>query len=59
MFGDRTWDRTGYLICIFQDRLSTDFEKLEGGPPPPHTHTHTLMCAPDIDVSQQGSMRLF
>ena len=36
MFGDRTWDRIGYLICIVRDRLSTDFEKL-GGVTPPHT----------------------
>ena len=46
MFGDRTWDRIGYLICIVRDRLSTDFEKLGGchtPPPPPHT---PLMCAP-------------
>ena len=34
MFGDRTWDRTGYLICIFWDRLSTDYEKLGGVTPP-------------------------
>ena len=39
MFGDRTWDRIGYLICIVRDRLSTDFEKLGGVTPP-------LMCAP-------------
>ena len=36
MFGDRTWDRIGYLICIVRDRLSTDFEKLGGCHTPQH-----------------------
>ena len=45
MFGDRTWDRIGYLICIVRDRLSTDFEKLGGCHTPP---THTPNVRPCI-----------
>ena len=52
MFGDRTWDRIGYLICIVRDRLSTDFEKLGGVTPPPPTHTppppNVRHCPPNI-----------
>ena len=48
MFGDRTWDRIGYLICIVRDRLSTDFEKLGGCHTPPHPPPNVRPCIKNL-----------